>query len=74
MNITLAICFTCIVAQLLHQRHQRNTQTDSERLELIEGRVCELEAARKTAFDSVAFEEIKTKVEALRIGQGLRLR
>lgn len=66
------ICAALLFAQRQEHRHQRVLRCDVEMLASLRERIDVLEAAKLVQFDSAAFEDLKTKVEAFRMAQGLR--
>lgn len=65
-------CTTFLYAQHQQHAHERLTRFETHRLSLLTDRVSALEDAQSDHFDAKAFEDLRSKVEALRIAQGLR--
>lgn len=68
------ICITSLVAQYQANIHRESIRAGRGRIQELERRIAALEALRKQEFDPAAFEDLKGKVEALRLVQGLRSR
>lgn len=66
------ICATGLIAQFRHQGHQRDMQAEGSLLHKVEARVSALERMQASKYDHAAFEDLKSKVEAMRIAQGMR--
>lgn len=70
--IVLMVCVTLLIAQDRAQKHERMNSSELSVLSGLMGRIAALEAARAESYDPAAFEELKSKVEALRIAQGFK--
>lgn len=68
----LAICLTLLLAQHRSQQHARVMQAEERLLHKIETRVSALERMKQESYSHAAFEDLKSKVEALRLAQGLK--
>jgi hypothetical protein len=75
MEIALALIVVSIaglIAQWRSQQHEHAMTYGEGLLHRVEQRVSELERRKAQDFNRAEFEELKSKVEALRIGQGLK--
>jgi hypothetical protein len=76
MIVALAIIIICcagaLFAQYRAQRHELELLGSASRIRGLADRIAILEAHKIAEFDSTAFDDLKTKVEALRFAQGLR--
>lgn len=68
----VAICATALIAIHQWQKHEIEMVTGMSHLKGVQVRLASLESARAIQYDHAAFEDLKTKVEALRLAQGLR--
>ena len=68
------VCVSLLIAQHFDHKHKHQTTADTGRLEEINKRLAALEGKEAKAFDQAAFDDLKSKVEALRIAQGMRSR
>lgn len=68
----LIVCAALLLAQYSSQEHEQAMQAGFSRLDKIETRLSEIERRKPEQFDSAAFDDIKNKVETLRIAQGLK--
>ena len=69
----LILSGTYLLAQRQEHRHLLAVARASTHATALERRLAALETARTSQFDQAAFEELKTKVESLRVGQGIRV-
>ena len=69
---TFFICLTILTLQHQHHEHQRVMQAEHNLLHKVEERVSALERRKQSEYSHEAFEDLKSKVDALRIAQGLR--
>lgn len=63
---------TFLFAQFRAHRHTIELRGNVSAFDALSARVSGLEELRHQQFDQAAFDDLKTKVEALRFGQGLR--
>ena len=66
------VCLTALIAQHFHHSHQRDMQAERSLLHKVEQRVSAIERKGSERFDPAAFEDLMTKVEALRVAQGFK--
>lgn len=66
------VCVTLLVALALVFDFYREMQGGKRLIDQLEARLSTLERSRSEHFDPKAFSELKDKVEALRIAQGLK--
>jgi hypothetical protein len=71
--VTLMICASLLFAQYRHHEHESILKAGHTRLDKLEIRLANMEIKKNDAFNKAEFEELKTKVEALRIASGLRV-
>lgn len=63
------VCMTAIVALRMHQEHELTLKAGHSRLDQLEKRVSDVEHSH---FDLSAFNDLQSKVEAMRLAQGIR--
>lgn len=68
----ITVCLCALVAQQASHDHAEEMQGGLERMDELEDRLEVLERSRDAHFDPAAFEDLRTKVETLRLGQGLK--
>lgn len=68
----LIVCAAALLAQYRAQEHEITLRGRYNDLDALDSRISALEEAKSSQFDPKAFEDLKTKVEALRISQGLK--
>lgn len=66
----IAVCGSALFAQWRAQEHELKQSGYQSLLHKVEERVSLLES-RKTDFDSAAFEDLKNKVEVMKMAHGL---
>lgn len=68
----LIVCLSALLWQARAQAHETNMRASESRIHGIESRLSVLEKQHAQAYDHAAFEELKSRVEGMRIAQGLR--
>lgn len=68
----LIVCICVLVYQARQQFHERMMKADLSEIEKLTHRVEAIEQAKKVQYDHQAFEELKSKVESVRISMGLK--
>ena len=72
LGMVALICASVLFAQYRHQLHASYTDKESNYIAELDLRISALEKQSKEKFDAAAFDDLKSKVEALRLAQGLR--
>jgi hypothetical protein len=72
VGCVVLICITVLWYQHAGHEHARAMQGEARLLHQLETRLVALERARRDEFDPKAFDDLKAKVEAMRVAQGLR--
>jgi hypothetical protein len=76
MDVTLAIIIMCLTA-LVYQRqkhvHELDLNFHKKDLDSLVARIEQLEVIRTQEVDQRAFQELQSKVDALRLAQGLKV-
>jgi hypothetical protein len=76
--MTAALCILILAAAGLFAQHRAqvhalNVKSYGEEVHHLYDRVITLERAQTTKYDHAAFEDLKGKVEAMRIAKGLKV-
>lgn len=66
------VCLTLLLVQQSHQKHQQDMRVGLSSVDVLLARMASLEQAKATQYSHAAFEDLKTKVESLRLAQGLK--
>ena len=68
----IIVCLTALVWQAKQNQHVIQVKGQAELISALSDRVSALEQQRASHYDHAAFEDLKSKVEAMRIVQGMK--
>lgn len=66
------VCASALVGLHMQHLHAQTMAGDAEELKRLGDRLLLVESQGKQKYDHAAFEDLKSKVEALRLAQGLK--
>ncbi len=67
------VCLTILFVQGQHYSNQNIRESEWDVLANLEDRIVKLEHSQRSEYNAAAFEELKSKVDALRIAQGFKV-
>lgn len=70
--VFLVGCLCALFAQYRDQVHQIRMKGDAGQFEAVLKRLAAVESRQPAQFDQAAFDDLKAKVESLRLSQGIR--
>lgn len=70
--VVVVVCMTAVWCQHAEHKHERMMRGDGQAIQALTDRVTSLELKAQASFDPKAFEELKDKVDTMRVAQGLR--
>lgn len=66
------LCLTLLAAQMAYHDHKTVMESGKSRIDELETRLSELERKSEQKYDHAAFEDLRGKVEGLRLAQGFK--